>query len=122
MPLANLKDREHRTESFRVPLSARALDIVRELAEARVSEFVFPGQKHEKPLSNIALLTLLDRMNSATGSGSTPPEANASQPTASEQRSRPGRMRPRPSPTPSSRWRSATRWATQSNEPIAAPI
>jgi integrase len=64
VPLANLKDREHRTESFRVPLSARALDIVRELAEARVSEFVFPGQKHEKPLSNMALLTLLDRMNS----------------------------------------------------------
>jgi integrase len=64
VPLANLKDREHRTESFRVPLSARAVDIVRELAEARVSEFVFPGQKHGKPLSNMALLTLLDRMNS----------------------------------------------------------
>lgn len=64
VPLANLKDREHRTESFRVPLSARAVDIVGELAEARVSEFVFPGQKHGKPLSNMALLTLLDRMNS----------------------------------------------------------
>jgi len=64
VPLANLKDREHRTEAFRVPLSPTALEIVRELAEARVSEFVFPGQKPGKPLSNMALLTLLDRMNS----------------------------------------------------------
>jgi integrase len=64
VPLANLKDREHRTEAFRVPLSPRALEIVRKLAEASVSEFVFSGQKPGKPLSNMALLTLLDRMNS----------------------------------------------------------
>ena len=30
---------------------------------ARVSRFVFPGQKHGKPFSNMAFLTLLKRMN-----------------------------------------------------------
>ena len=63
IPLANLKDRKHRREGFRVPLSARAAEIVREMRAARVSPFVFPGQRKGKPLSNMALLTLLRRMN-----------------------------------------------------------
>ena len=50
-----------RTE-HRVALSKRALAIVKELAAARSSEFVFPGQKPGKPLSNMAMLMLLDRM------------------------------------------------------------
>ena len=33
-------------------------------AKGRVSRFVFPGQARGKPLSNMALLTLLKRMNS----------------------------------------------------------
>jgi integrase len=49
--------REHR-----VALSKRALAIVSELDKARTSEFVFPGQKPNKPLSNMAMLMLLDRM------------------------------------------------------------
>jgi integrase len=49
--------REHR-----VALSKRALAIVQELSTARTSEFVFPGQKLGKPLSNMALLMLLERM------------------------------------------------------------
>ncbi len=49
--------REHR-----VALSKRALAIVSELEKARTSEFVFPGQKPNKPLSNMAMLMLLDRM------------------------------------------------------------
>ena len=49
--------REHR-----VALSERALSIVKELSEARSSEYVFPGQKPGKPLSNMAMLMLLDRM------------------------------------------------------------
>ena len=49
--------REHR-----VALSKRALAIVTELSAARSSDFVFPGQKPGKPLSNMALLMLLDRM------------------------------------------------------------
>jgi integrase len=62
VPLASLKDREHRTEPFRVPLSPRAVEIVREMEKARLSRFVFPsiGGGH---LSNMALLTLLKRLN-----------------------------------------------------------
>jgi integrase len=62
--LTSLKDRKHRKEPFRIPLSKRAVEIVREMQQARVSRFVFPGQAHGKPLSNMALLTLLKRMNS----------------------------------------------------------
>jgi integrase len=49
--------REHR-----VALSNRALAIVKELSAARSSEYVFPGQKAAKPLSNMAMLMLLERM------------------------------------------------------------
>ena len=41
--------REHR-----VPLSERALIILVELHEARMSEFVFPGLKRGRPLNNAA--------------------------------------------------------------------
>ena len=63
IPLASLKDREHRTEPFRVPLSPRAVEIVQEMEKARLSRFVFPGTGGGH-LSNMALLTLLKRMNS----------------------------------------------------------
>jgi integrase len=49
--------REHR-----VALSRRAVAFVTGLEKARTSEFVFPGQKPNKPLSNMAMLMLLDRM------------------------------------------------------------
>jgi integrase len=62
VPLVNLKDREHRTEALEVPLSRRALEIVRQMERGRVSEFVFPGQKRSQALSNMAFLTLLKRM------------------------------------------------------------
>jgi integrase len=64
VPLANLKDRKQRKEGFRVPLVERAVEIVRHMQEGRISRFVFPGQARGKPLSNMALLTLLKRMNS----------------------------------------------------------
>ena len=63
IPLSSLKDRAHRSEGFRVPLSAHALEIVRKMARSRIGDFVFPGQKRGQPLSNMALLTLLRRMN-----------------------------------------------------------
>jgi integrase len=66
VPLANLKDRKHRKEGFRVPLVERTVQIVRHMQEGRVSRFVFPGQARGKPLSNMALLMLLKRMNSGT--------------------------------------------------------
>ncbi|HEY8031548.1 MAG TPA: integrase arm-type DNA-binding domain-containing protein [Methylocella sp.] len=67
VPLPNLKDRKHRKEGFRVPLSPRAIEVVRQMQAIRVSDFVFPGHVHGKPLSNMALLTLIKRMNSVFG-------------------------------------------------------
>jgi len=64
VPLSSLKDREHRDEAFRVPLSARAVEILREMEKIKVSDFVFPGQRKDEPFSNMAFLTLLKRMNS----------------------------------------------------------
>jgi integrase len=46
----------------RVPLSARASKIVRELSDRKVSDFVFAGQKPDKPLSNMANTMLMRRM------------------------------------------------------------
>jgi integrase len=63
VPLSSLKDREHRTEPFRVPLSSRAAEIVREMEKGRRSDFVFPSFGGPRPLSNMAMLTLLKRMN-----------------------------------------------------------
>jgi integrase len=65
VPLANLKDRKFRREGFRVPLSARAVEIVREMERIKVSNYVFPGQAPGKLFSNMALLVLLKRMNAA---------------------------------------------------------
>ena len=62
VPLTSLKDRDHRTEPFRVPLSPRAVAILREMEKVRVSNFVFPGQG-EGAMSNMAMLTLLKRLN-----------------------------------------------------------
>jgi integrase len=63
VPLANLKDRKHRREGFRVPLTDRSLEILRQMQEVRTSDYVFPGLAAGKPLSNMALLTLIKRMN-----------------------------------------------------------
>jgi integrase len=50
--------REHR-----VPLSAAALSVLRELAtEANGDGFVFPGRRPGEPLSNLALLMTLKQM------------------------------------------------------------
>jgi integrase len=49
--------REHR-----VPLSDDALAILEEMQKSREGEFVFPGGKARRPLSNMAFLMLLRRM------------------------------------------------------------
>ncbi len=48
-------------KEHRVPLSPRAVEIVRERLD-REGDNVFPQTKKAKPLSNMAMLTLLDRM------------------------------------------------------------
>jgi integrase len=58
VPATRMKaGREHR-----VPLSRRALKIAKAMHEARVGDFVFPGQKPAKPLSVMALEMVLRRM------------------------------------------------------------
>ena len=49
--------REHR-----VPLSGRALEILGKLSETRTGEYVFPGQRAGRPLSNMAMEMVLRRM------------------------------------------------------------
>ncbi|KQQ24090.1 integrase [Methylobacterium sp. Leaf122] len=46
----------------RVPLSESALTILREMKSIRSGEFVFPGGKRGRPLSNMAMLKTLERM------------------------------------------------------------
>ena len=48
-------------KDHRVPLSSRALAIIKEMGEIRQSEFVFPGGKRGRPLSQMALAMLLRR-------------------------------------------------------------
>jgi integrase len=60
VPAARMKaHREHR-----VPLSARAIDILQAMQPARDGDngFIFPGPRPRKPLSNVAFLRLLERM------------------------------------------------------------
>lgn len=49
-------------KGHRVPLSAPALAIVEKMAAIRSGEFVFPGGREGRPLSNMAFLMLLRRM------------------------------------------------------------
>jgi integrase len=58
IPEARMKaGREHR-----VPLSKGAIAVVAQMKELRESDFVFPGGKKGKPLSNMAMLAVLKRM------------------------------------------------------------
>ena len=49
--------REHR-----VPLSNRSISILKKLAKLNMGEFIFPGQKPTRPLSNMAMEMVLRRM------------------------------------------------------------
>jgi len=49
-------------KEHRVPLSERALAIVKGLAETKVNDFVFPGAKKGRPLSVMAFTMLMRRM------------------------------------------------------------
>jgi integrase len=49
-------------KDHRVPLSSRALAILRDEHGVRISDHVFPGGKAGKPLSNMAMTEVLRRM------------------------------------------------------------
>jgi integrase len=50
--------REHR-----VPLSPRAVTIIEEMAKVRLNEFVFPGMKNGRPISDIGIRILLRELH-----------------------------------------------------------
>lgn len=49
-------------KEHRVPLSNRALEIVKALHEAKLHDYVFPGQAKGKPLSNMSFHMLMRRL------------------------------------------------------------
>jgi integrase len=49
-------------KEHRVPLSSRALAVLRDEHDVRTSDYVFPGGKADKPLSNMAMTEVLRRM------------------------------------------------------------
>ena len=55
-------DRMKAGREHRVPLTDRVVEILADLDETRQSEYVFPGQKRGRPLSNMAMEMLLRRM------------------------------------------------------------
>ena len=58
IPAARMKTgREHR-----VPLSARAIAILKEMAKIRHNEFVFPGNKEGRSIARMVLLNLVNRL------------------------------------------------------------
>ncbi len=57
-PAARMKAKE----THRVPLSDRAIEILQTLNETRVSDFVFPGQRPNRPLSAMSMPMLLRRL------------------------------------------------------------
>lgn len=61
IPPEHLKDRRTRSEPHRVPLSPQVVVILKALP--RLGEHVFPGLRTGKALSNMAMLTLLKKMN-----------------------------------------------------------
>ena len=56
-------ERMKATRAHRVPLSETAFAILDKLSAAPTGEFVFPGQRADKPLSNMAMEMVLRRMN-----------------------------------------------------------
>lgn len=57
--------------THRVPLTDRALAIVQSMFQSRISDYVFPGEREDRPLSNMAFTMLLRRMGQGdiTGHG-----------------------------------------------------
>src|SRR5258705_6395966 len=56
-------DRMKAGREHRVPLSPRAVTILRQLEKLKAGDFAFPGQAKGKPLSNMAMEMVLRRMN-----------------------------------------------------------
>ncbi|WP_133647767.1 tyrosine-type recombinase/integrase [Paraburkholderia flava] len=49
-------------KEHRVPLSPRAVSLIKAQEDVKQSDYIFPGARYKKPLSNMAMLQLLERM------------------------------------------------------------
>ncbi|MDW3687599.1 tyrosine-type recombinase/integrase [Cupriavidus sp. CV2] len=49
-------------KEHRVPLSSQAIAIIKEQQATQQGDYIFPGARYGKPLSNMAMLQLLERM------------------------------------------------------------
>jgi integrase len=58
VPAERMKGRKE----HRVPLSTRAMAILREMEEVRLSEFVFPSVKQGRPLSDMGIRALVSEL------------------------------------------------------------
>lgn len=66
VPIEDLKDRKYRKSGFRVPLSSRAVEIIRDLKSASKGEFVFTDEFGRKVVFN-GMLRTIQRMNAEGG-------------------------------------------------------
>ncbi|RQV54257.1 site-specific integrase [Burkholderia cenocepacia] len=55
-------DRMKMRKEHRVPLSDQAVAIIKAMEDVKQNDYVFPGARYNKPLSNMAMLQLLERM------------------------------------------------------------
>jgi integrase len=55
-------DRMKAGRGHRIPLCGRAVEILEKLAQAKISEFIFPGRRVGKPLSHVAMAKVIARM------------------------------------------------------------
>src|SRR5215471_11287002 len=100
-------------KEHRVPLSGAALAVLKQMHGIRHSDYVFPGGRDGRPLSEMALWMLLRRM----GAARSPPTASAARFETGRRSGRPSRARllklrsRTPSPMP---WRPRTGAATYS--------
>jgi len=62
IPIERLKDRLHRKQPHRVPLSSRALKIIRQM-QGQDDEWVFPGVGTEKSIAAPSILQALKKLN-----------------------------------------------------------
>jgi integrase len=63
IPIAHLKDKRTRTEPFRVPLAPDVVAMLCELEKKRTTDFLFSGPDGRKPISNMAMIALLRKLN-----------------------------------------------------------
>jgi integrase len=63
VPALNLKDKKHRSEPFRVPLSEQAIAILSELKKLSDSDFLLQNREGDAGCSNGIFLSLIKRMN-----------------------------------------------------------